>query len=203
LHGWTAVARHCGSGADRDCSRGGWHGASDHRRKPLPAFDRGTEFDIAVAQRDTALALFSGEVEMCARNERCFIVRVECAVARTTRQNTIRGVTGEDAAELIPGAFPLVGRQAPLRPEFRVNDNSCDRYRVAEADPRPAPSPPPSENPIPPRDEDPSPPRAEVDPPSVTVGPSGASATVTSPETGNTSSNTTSGGGAGASAFMP
>ncbi len=128
---------------------------------------------------------------MCARNERCFIVRGECAVARTTRQNTIRGVTGEDAAELIPGAFPLVGRQAPLRPEFRVNDNSCDRYRVAEADTRPAPEPTPDE------------PRDEVDPPSVSVGPSGASATVTSPETGNTSSNTTSGGGAGASAFMP
>lgn len=165
---------------------------------------RGTEFDIAVAQRDTALALFSGEVEMCARNQRCFIVRGECAVARTTRQNTIRGVTGRAAAELIPGAFPLVGRQAPLRPDFRVNDNSCDRYRIAEADtPRPS-SPSPT-----PENEDPAPapdtPRDEVDPPSSVADGSGASATAVDPETGNTATASTPGGGGGVSAgaFVP
>ncbi|WP_284264738.1 FecR family protein [Roseicyclus amphidinii] len=152
---------------------------------------RGTAFDIAVAGRDTALALFTGEVEMCARNQRCFIVRGPCAVARTAGQNRIRGVTGRDAAELIAGAFPLIGRQRPLRPEFRVEDGSCNRYRVLEDEASVTPQRAPERN-------DPDP-----EPPSSSAGRSGASASAVSPETGGSTSATTGTGGAGASAVMP
>ncbi|MCT4684288.1 MAG: FecR domain-containing protein [Roseicyclus sp.] len=154
---------------------------------------RGTAFDIAVAGRDTALALFAGEVEMCARNQRCFIVRGACAVARTAGQNRIRGVTGRDAAELIAGAFPLIGRQRPLRPEFRGQDGSCNRYRGLEDEASAPPQRVPERS-----DPDPDP-----EPPSSSAGRSGASASAVSPETGGSSSATTGTGGAGASAFMP
>lgn len=111
---------------------------------------RGTEFDIAVDNRNTALALFLGEVEMCARSRRCFAVRGDCAVAETVGTERVRGLTGRDAGELLADAFPLIGRQGSLRRDFRVNDRSCDRYRVVVQESEPRQAPPRQEPPPPP-----------------------------------------------------
>ncbi|MBF9058585.1 hypothetical protein HKCCSP123_05260 [Rhodobacterales bacterium HKCCSP123] len=101
---------------------------------------RGTEFDIAVARRSTALALFSGGVQMCRSRGNCALVQGSCAIART-EGSRISGVGGAEAAELLEAAFPLVRGQRALRPNFRVSSGGCDQYTRQIRSEAPAPTP--------------------------------------------------------------
>lgn len=126
---------------------------------------RGTEFDLAVARSNTALALFDGEVQMCRGGGNCFAIRGSCAVARTQGLRRVAGVDGRDAAQLLETAFPLVGRQDRLRSPFPVNTRSCDRYNEIPRERTPVPpvqEPPAPEPPAPP----PPPPEPEPEGPS-------------------------------------
>lgn len=125
---------------------------------------RGTEFDLAVTRRDTALALFSGTVQMCRGNSGCATVRGSCAVARTQGLGGISGVGGQAAAEVLSNSFPLVSQQSGLNRQFRVNADGCDRYFVTRSgstpiqQPRAVPTPPVPEPPTPQPPEPPAPP---------------------------------------------
>jgi hypothetical protein len=121
---------------------------------------RGTSFDIAVVRRSTALALFTGGVEMCRTRGRCALVQGSCAIART-EGSSISGVTGAEAAELLDAAFPLVRGQRALRPSFRVSSGGCDQYTRqirSEAPARPTATPqPPQPQPQPQPQPEPEP----------------------------------------------
>ncbi|WP_439154312.1 FecR family protein [Yoonia sp.] len=116
---------------------------------------RGTEFDLAVTRSATALALFDGEVRICRDSRNCALVRGSCAVATTRGLRGIRGVSGQDAAQLLKNAFPLIPGQDRLASPFRVRTRSCDRY--VEVPKERGPEPPAPEMPQPPTPQPPAP----------------------------------------------
>ncbi|MDG4647332.1 FecR domain-containing protein [Roseibacterium sp. SDUM158017] len=127
---------------------------------------RGTSFDLAVARRETTLALFDGSVRMCRSSRRCAIVSGSCAVARTGGSRGIEGLTGRAAADALSGAFSFVAQQSQLRSGFRAATGGCGRYFQIRSDRNPVPAPPaaapPPAAPPPPA---PEPPRREPPPP--------------------------------------
>jgi hypothetical protein len=88
---------------------------------------RGTKFDVAVGSGGTAVLVFKGAVEVCAKSGgQCATLRRNCAAAIVTNDGALNvPKRNEPRAGLIDAAFPLAKEQKTLRKDFRVFTGGC------------------------------------------------------------------------------
>jgi hypothetical protein len=88
---------------------------------------RGTKFDIAVGSEGTAVIVFKGAVEVCAKTGgKCATLKRNCAAAIVTNDGQLNvPKRNEPRAGLIDAAFPLAKEQKTLRKDFRVFTGGC------------------------------------------------------------------------------
>lgn len=91
---------------------------------------RGTEFDVAVFEQSTGLALFRGRLEMCLSDgSKCWAFRGSCYVAEADiSRNRVRGLRPNEARGYLPN-FPYVQSQRRLLPELQTVTTACNKYQ--------------------------------------------------------------------------
>jgi hypothetical protein len=104
---------------------------------------RGTGFDFWVADR-TGVALLKGKVQLCSKKNGASCINLEpnCSIGVAGDPNPARLVKGMEKTSIIGSRLPYLINQSPLRPQFQLNTQSCDRDLPREIPSREPPAPP-------------------------------------------------------------
>ena len=90
---------------------------------------RGTEFDVLVSPRKTAVTLYRGALEMCLTDsDKCWAFRGSCYVAEADLdRQRVRGLLKPDILSYLP-LFPYTEDQSGLSQDLWTNINACNKY---------------------------------------------------------------------------
>lgn len=109
---------------------------------------RGTEFDVALGDRgETGLLLFAGAVNICnAAGGACVAIEQACEAALALPSGAVGRITSrQNRNARLRARFPLLVRQAQLRPDFRVSTGACAALDATPGGPGPIDSGDPAE----------------------------------------------------------
>jgi hypothetical protein len=89
---------------------------------------RGTGFDFWVANR-TGVALLKGRVQLCSKKNgrTCINLEPNCSIGVAGDPNPAHKILGLEKTSTISSRLPYLINQSPLRSQFQLNTQSCER----------------------------------------------------------------------------